>query len=94
MKYLVITLLLLSCKKQSNTVTWVLASGAGDVVITDGELTTDFQGCPTGWSLTREAKPNTRYTIWTNARKGGPVQIRFNGKTVATDSTFAVYKTP
>lgn len=93
MKYFVITLLLLSCEKPTNTITWQLTRGAGDVVITDGDLVTDFHACAEGWSVTREAKPKTRYTIWTNAKKLHGVAIRYNGKVVASDSLFCSFTT-
>jgi hypothetical protein len=96
MKHLIVILLLLqSCKKDTNTITYVMTKGAGDVVVTAGELTTDFQACPEGWTYTVEAQPATRYTIWTQAHKvRRGVAIRYNGKTVASDSVFAVFKTP
>ncbi len=82
-----------SCKKETNTVELILSNGAGDVVITEGDLVTDFGGCNEGWSLEREAKIDTRYTIWTNA-KYSHVIIKYNGKKVSEGEKFTAYKTP
>lgn len=94
MKYLIPILLLLSCKKDTNTITFKMAYGAGDVVVTQGNLITDFQACPEGWHYTVEAQPQTRYTIRTTARHKREVQVIYNGAVKDADSIFAVYTTP
>lgn len=91
MKYLLI-ILLLGCKKP-DTITWQLHEGAGNVVITDNGKATNFRACNEGWEASREAKPQTRYTIWTNAKQYREVRILYNGKVVAKDSVFTAFTT-
>lgn len=97
MKYLfaIIAITMFGCKKDPGTITWTLTKGYGDIVITDGDLVTDFQSCTEGWMLSRKAKPQTRYTIFTHPGKiATQVVIKYNGKVVAKDPSFAVYTTP
>lgn len=95
MKYLIVfALLLTSCKKESNVITFVVQSGTSDVVITDGSLVTDFQNCTPGWELKRDAKPKTHYSIEIQSSLGSEVVIKYNGKQVASDHRSAHYVTP